>query len=722
MHIGPYEVSGELGRGAMGVVLQGYDHAIGRPVAIKVIRSSQFATTEEQADASMRFRREAAAAGRLSHPGIITIYQFGEDQGHGYLAMEFVQGSSLDRLLASGNPPPLPALLDMLRQVADALDYAHSQGVIHRDVKPGNILVRDDGKIKITDFGIARIVSQTLTHAGMTMGTVAFMSPEQLQGSRVDGRADQYSLAAMVFRILAGRQVFDAESFFGLSYKICHEEPVPASRLNPRLTAATDRVLAKALSKAADARYRTCAEFVAELERALMGTGSRAAAGPVLPVNPPAPDPQSSPMSFPKPAPAPWQPPSPVRRSKGIWIAAAVAVGCILSGLLIAWLIWREPARPCSKQPFGCYYEDAVAKRGAGQRPEAIALFQRSADAGDPRGMVEVGRACQFGRGRAVHFGDAVLWYRKAADAGNGDGMDLLGDMYDGAHGLPRNVDEALRWYRRAVEAHSGLGMNNLGLAYEMAAGVPLDYGEALSWYRKSADAGCLAGMANLGSMYAVAHGVAQDNAEALLWFRKAAEAGDGEGIDWLANMYAEGLAVPKDEAEALRLYRKAADIPYPHALVNLGGMYGTGRGVAKDEAEALRLYRKAVDLGNASGMYHVGLAYALGHGVPKDDREAVSWFKKAAGAGDFGGMDWLGWMNEQGRGVDKADASEAVRWYRSGADAGYPNSIYNLGRMYENGTGVPTDVNEAIKLYQKAAGLGIKEAKDRLDRIRTAP
>jgi TPR repeat protein/tRNA A-37 threonylcarbamoyl transferase component Bud32 len=718
MQIGPYEVAGELGRGAMGVVLQGYDHAIGRPVAIKVIRSHEFASAEEQADASMRFRREAAAAGRLSHPGIITIYQFGEDQGHGYLAMEFVQGSSLEQLFAGGNPPPLPNLLDILRQVADALDYAHGMGVIHRDVKPGNILVRPDGKIKITDFGIARIVSQTLTHASMTMGTVAYMSPEQLQGSRVDGRADQYSLAAMIFKILTGRQVFDSESFLGLSYKIVHEEPIAASKLNPRLPVAVDRALGKALAKSPDARYATCTQFIAELERALLGSGPRAAAGPVMPLNPPQPVPAPVPTV---PILVPWSAPVAKRRSKGVWIAAVTA--CVVIGLAIAWLIWwRQPSRPCSKQPFGCYYEDAVAKRGAGQAAEALTLFQRAADAGDPRGMVEVGEASQLGRGTAINFAEATRWYRKAADAGNGDGMALLGDMYDGAHGLPRNVDEALRWYRRAVDAHSGLGMNNLGLAYETAAGVPLDYGEAMSWYRKSADAGCPTGMANLGSMYANAHGVTRDDAEALLWFRRAAEKEDGEGLNWLGSMYAEGRGgLSKNAAEALRLYHKAAAIPYPEAFVNLGGMYGSGTGVAKDDVEALRQYRKAVDLGSANGMFHVGWVYAIGRGVKEDDAEAVRWFRKAAGAGDFPGMDWMGWMYEHGYGVT-ADATEAVRWYRMAADAGHPNSIYNLGRMYENGTGVPKDMTEAIRLYQKAAALGVKAASDQLEKIRTAP
>jgi len=704
MQIGPYEVSGELGRGAMGVVLQGYDYAIGRPVAIKVIRSHEFASTEERADASARFRREAAAAGRLSHPGIITIYQYGEDQGFAFLAMEFVQGQSLERLLASGNPPPLSTLLDILRQAADALDYAHSQGVIHRDIKPGNILVRADGKIKITDFGIARIVSQTFTQANMTMGTIAFMSPEQLQGSRVDGRADQYSLAAMIFRLLTARPVFESDSFLGLSYKICHEDPTPPSKFNPRLTAATDKVLLKALAKNPEARYPACVQFVAELERAMLGTGSRAVSERVV-----TPHGLST-----GPYPAP-----PKRRSREFAIAIGVAAILVAIGLAVVWFVWLRHERPCDKEKYGCYYEDAVAARATLPPEDSLSLFQRAAGAGDPRGMLEMGLANALGRGTSINFDAAARWYRKAADAGNGDAMARLGEMYDGGHGFTRDLNQLVNWYRKSVDAGSGLGMNDLGLTYEMGIGVPVDYGEAFIWYRKSAEAGCATGMANLGSMYAVAHSVPENNAEALRWFHKAADLGDGEGIDWLGMMYRDGLGVTKDYAQALSYFRKAAAIPYAHAMINVAAAYELGTGVAKDEPESFRWYMKAAELGDNRGMFAVGIDYATPSGVSKDDREAVSWFKKAADAGNGQGMDWMGWMNELGRGVDKVDLDEAVRWYRMADAAGYANGTFNLGRMFETGRGVPLDLSQAMLLYEKAAKAGNKPAQEKLDALR---
>src|ERR1022692_3309676 len=159
--IGPYQLLEELGRGAMGVVFRGFDPAIGRSVAIKIIHASQFASAVESAELKLRFAREAAAAGKLSHPNIVTVYQLGEHGGVQYLVLELVNGESLENLLSDSQAWDVNPALSILTQVADALDYAHAEGVVHRDVKPANILVRPDGKAKITDFGIARIASQT---------------------------------------------------------------------------------------------------------------------------------------------------------------------------------------------------------------------------------------------------------------------------------------------------------------------------------------------------------------------------------------------------------------------------------------------------------------------------------------------------------------------------------------------------------------------------------
>lgn len=207
----------------MGVVFRGFDPAIGRPVAIKVIRSIHLASAEENAALRLRFTREAAAAGKLSHPNVVTIYQMGEHAGSQYMVMELVSGKSLDEMLTPGRPLDLNAALSILAQIASALDYAHGEGIVHRDIKPANILVRRDGNVKITDFGIARISSQTVTQTGMTMGTPAYMAPEQIKASRVDGKADQFSLAVLAFQMFTGQRPFDADTDHGIMFKIVSE-------------------------------------------------------------------------------------------------------------------------------------------------------------------------------------------------------------------------------------------------------------------------------------------------------------------------------------------------------------------------------------------------------------------------------------------------------------------------------------------------------------------
>src|SRR5271155_3939002 len=201
--IGGYEILRELGRGAMGVVYHARDTAIGRPVAIKVIRLDPGATLEEGALLRQRLIREASAAGKMYHPGIVTVHQLGEDGPNVFIVMEYVEGSSLEQMLASNPHRDRAWTLDILSQIAVALDYAHKDGVVHRDVKPANILVRADGRVKIADFGIAKVTAAAttgMTGSGVSVGSPAYMSPEQIHAKDVDGRSDQFALGAIAFQ------------------------------------------------------------------------------------------------------------------------------------------------------------------------------------------------------------------------------------------------------------------------------------------------------------------------------------------------------------------------------------------------------------------------------------------------------------------------------------------------------------------------------------------
>ena len=271
--IGRYQITKELGRGAMGVVYLAVDPTIGRNVAIKTIRLGEVTDEEERAKLRERLFREARSAGILSHPGIVTIYDMEEHNDVAFIAMEFVDGPTLDQLLSKREALAPERLKSILRQTAAALDYAHAKGIVHRDIKPANIMIASDGAVKITDFGIAKVTtSQQYTQTGTILGTPNYMSPEQVQGLAVTGRADQFSLSVIAFEMLTGDRPFTGEHLTTVVYKIVAEEPPPAQRLNPTLGPQIDAVLRRGLAKKPEGRYNSCIEFINGLDAACANT------------------------------------------------------------------------------------------------------------------------------------------------------------------------------------------------------------------------------------------------------------------------------------------------------------------------------------------------------------------------------------------------------------------------------------------------------------------
>ena len=261
--IGRYQILGELGRGAMGIVYRAHDPAIGRTVALKT-----FPVGAGSAEAQ-RLRREAKVTGVLSHPGIVTVYDVVEAGEAVYICMECVEGPTLESLMASGRALSPKTVLDIIRQAAIALDYAHSKGIVHRDIKPGNLMLHQDRVVKITDFGIAKIMAEDATLTGPALGTPNYMSPEQIQMKPVGGRCDQFSLAVIAYELLTGQKPFAGYSLASIVYKACNELPPPASSCNPSLPPEADAVLDRAMAKDPAARYANVVQFVYALETAL---------------------------------------------------------------------------------------------------------------------------------------------------------------------------------------------------------------------------------------------------------------------------------------------------------------------------------------------------------------------------------------------------------------------------------------------------------------------
>ncbi|HUJ86887.1 MAG TPA: serine/threonine-protein kinase [Burkholderiales bacterium] len=274
--VGRYELVSELGRGAMGVVYKATDPVLGRSVAIKTINMSLERDGIENYEA--RFYQEARAAGGLSHPSIVTIYDVGKNGDIAYMAMEFVEGVELRALLSSGRPLPVAQAISIAAQVAEGLAYAHERGIVHRDIKPPNILVTPGGNVKIADFGIARMrASESLTQTGMMLGSPKYMSPEHVLGKRADQRGDLFSLGIILYEMLTGTAPFGGESVTALMYQIVNLSPPAPSLRNREVPELLDYVVAKMLAKSLEERYQSAAELASDLrecERQLASPGA----------------------------------------------------------------------------------------------------------------------------------------------------------------------------------------------------------------------------------------------------------------------------------------------------------------------------------------------------------------------------------------------------------------------------------------------------------------
>ncbi|MGV7210373.1 serine/threonine-protein kinase [Oxalobacteraceae bacterium A2-2] len=263
--LGKYRIESILGKGAMGVVYKAFDPHIERVVALKTVRKELFSDAQ-QAELINRFKNEAQAAGRLQHPNIVMVYDYGEDSESAYIAMEFIDGTPLNTLMVPDQPTPLARVTAWMSDLLTALDYAHARGVVHRDIKPSNLLITRTAQVKISDFGIARIESSTLTQTGAMVGTPSYMSPEQFRGDVADGRSDVFSAGILLYQLLTGVRPFVGSSSVVMQ-RILNEMPVPVSQLQPALGTAYDRVLERAMAKAPEQRYPSARAFLDALSQ-----------------------------------------------------------------------------------------------------------------------------------------------------------------------------------------------------------------------------------------------------------------------------------------------------------------------------------------------------------------------------------------------------------------------------------------------------------------------
>jgi serine/threonine protein kinase len=263
---GRYEISGELGRGAMGVVYRAIDPVIGRTVAVKTLQLSEEGTGLTRPELLSRFQTEARAAGNLAHPNIVVVFDAGEEEGLFFITMELVEGKSLQNLFDAGQMFPLPRVLRLMEQTCSALQFAHDRKIVHRDIKPANLMLTPDDTVKVTDFGTAKILQfGTVQQTAQVMGTPSYMSPEQIKGKVVDGRSDIFSLGVVLYEMVTGEKPFPGQNITTVIYKIVNEEPTAPRDIDSSIHPGLNAIIMKSLAKEPAARYQSCRELFEDL-------------------------------------------------------------------------------------------------------------------------------------------------------------------------------------------------------------------------------------------------------------------------------------------------------------------------------------------------------------------------------------------------------------------------------------------------------------------------
>jgi serine/threonine protein kinase len=594
--IGRYVITGELGRGAMGVVYEAMDPLIGRSVAVKIIHLQLRPDSKEAEFLRDRLFREARAAGRLFHPGIVVILDVGQEGDIAFIAMERVDGTTLERTMASQKRLKLTDSLDILRQTAAALDYAHQNGVIHRDIKPANIMLHKGTTVKVADFGIAKSMStEHGTMTGMIMGTPSYMSPEQIEALPVSGRSDQFSLAAVAFELLSGNRPFQGDSLATLAHMIVYGDRPSIRSIDPTLPAGLDEVLHRGLAKKPELRYESCTQFVAALENRLSedklsqeGVAEPAdksvetlVAAPALPVQDVS---------------AAASPPIAKKQlSKTLWYVAAAGGALVILDLA---LFAYRAAHPSHRAP-------VVSSAPVVSNQPATAA-----------------KASPFAKNVTLPPG------APAAEAPAQPRTESVAPPAASPEPPPSKVPAAqLPPPQIATPKITTPQIATPQITAPLAQASPFAR-TVTSHVVKQAVAGQLYSTAaeNLR---------AGKTQAAVALFRQAADLGDTRAMEDLGEIFMEGNVVDKNEKEAEKWFRKGADQGNTSAMLSLGGMYELGNGVEQSDKQAADWYRRAADAGNPAAMFNLGRFYEEGTGVSRDAARAKELYQKAAALGD---------------------------------------------------------------------------------------
>lgn len=603
--VGPYQVFEEIARGGQGAVLKARHISRGTTVALKLLLSAD-------PEGYARFHREAETLARLRHPNLLEVDGYGQlPNGTPYLAMEFVRGQDLSDLIRTHGRLGPEDLAEILLPLAETLHYCHEQGVVHRDVKPQNVMLEaETGRMLLVDFGLIKRDRlrqawstqdrQSLTQEGTILGTPAFMPPEQVseEFGQVDPRSDVYALGALLYFLLTGRKPYEGQSMVNVIVKVMGSPPPDPRAVVPSVPTSLAELCLQCMAKDMSERPASAAEFAEALRAHLLSA------------------------------------PEEGRRS---WVAGALVcvglLGAALGGLLLA---KPEPVEP-SVRP-------AIASASPRLKPSAQASAPASPSSPPPAPS------------KSPVDGEAL--YEAALAHENGQGV-------------PKDVSRAKEAYRQAALRGHVLAAYRLGALLDLEEG-PGAWKAAAGWFQRAAEGGSTHAMNRLGRAYQDGRGVAHDRAQALAWHRRAADTGDVLGMYSLSLLFASGSRSPSDYEQAREWAGRAARLGHMDAQFLLGRMLSTGKGGPKDGALAYEWHLRAAKQGKSDSYYFLGAICAQGNGVDEDQERAAGWFRRGAEAGHGQSMYFLGRRYLEGKGVPK-DRAQALEWLRGAAVAGGP-------------------------------------------------
>jgi TPR repeat protein len=525
----------------------------------------------------------------------VIIFDVGQEEHSAFIAMERVDGPSLHQMLVSGPRIQGKEAIRILKETAAALDYAHQHGVVHRDIKPGNIMLRKDGTVKVGDFGIAKVISrQHTTSTGVIMGTPSYMSPEQIEGRQVDGRSDQFALAVLAYELLAGERPFQADSLPTMAHLIVYGLRPSARGVNPALPAGLDEIFQRGLARNPEHRFRNCVEFVNVLQTALE-THTVAVAETVT-------------MEKPRQAKRRGE-----ERRSYAWLYF-VGLAALVCAVLAAIPFIRYKLRGAPR-PTAAAVKPAAAKAPAVSEPAAAPL---------PLPVIKAFRADPD----TVKTGIPVtlVWDVTGADSVSIDHG--IGTVT--AKGMSAVVPNVSTTYALTASGAAGSARRTASVNVQPDSVPPAvrakqmysdamtkrrdgQLEEAVALLGQAAELGDTSAMVELGESYRSGDGVTQDEAKALSWFKKAADGGNSWGMVSVGVMYSLGWdGGDANDEEAAQWYQKAADKDNPSGMYNLAGAYEQGRGVRRSLEKAKELYEKAAALGSTDAQKR--LAQLQGH------------------------------------------------------------------------------------------------------------